>query len=253
MLNLLDNTNVNLEQPDVRHGFGLFETVRIANGIPLRLDEHLARLAAGAKFLGIGNPPNEKVILDFLVANTNCRLLSSGVLRLVAIDNNLHIMVSAWTPALPKIVTLGISNDIVRFTRNRLNNFKTTSYIENRLMMQEAERRNLYEVIAINENGYLADGSRTNLFLVINELLVTPPITDGALPGIARKALLDAKLAIEISISEKDINNAQAVILTNALHGAISVNSFYGDRINKLNNGHYLVQKATTLLKQLSN
>lgn len=249
MLKLLNNTSVNLEHPDVRHGFGLFETVRVIDGAPVRLYEHLARLTAGAKFLGMDYPPNVEDILDFLAKHTNCDNLPSGVLRLVALGNNLYVMLSPWIPQLPKIISLGISTDIVRFTRNRLTSFKTTSYVDNRLMMKEAERRNLYEVIAMNERGHLTDGSRTNLFLVIDELLLTPSIADGALPGITRKVLIDSKLAIEANLVARDINKAKAIMLTNALHGIISVNSFYGDRINKLDANHYFVQKAISLLK----
>ena len=249
MLNLLNNANVNLEHPDVRHGFGLFETVRVVDGVPVRLDEHLARLTAGAKFLGIDHPPNREDILDFLSMHTNCDTLPSGVLRLVALGNNLYVMLSSLTPQLPKMISLGISNDIVRFTRNRLTSFKTISYMDNRLMMKEAERRNLYEVIAMNERGYLTDGSRTNLFLVIDELLLTPSIADGALPGIARKVLIDSKLAIEANLVAQDLDKAKAIMLTNALHGVISVNSFYGDQTNKLDANHHFVQKAISLLK----
>jgi branched-chain amino acid aminotransferase len=66
MLELLTDTRIDLAASGARHGEGLFETLRVRDGVPLRLAAHLERLAAGARFLGLEAPPGPEAVLAFL-------------------------------------------------------------------------------------------------------------------------------------------------------------------------------------------
>jgi branched-chain amino acid aminotransferase len=248
MLNLLIDNNINVAHSNVRHGFGLFETIRILDGVPLYLDAHVNRLAAGTCFLSMEPPPPWEEILEFLVAKTICSTLSSGVARLLAVDRSLHVMVCSWEPSIPKVVNIGISRTITRFSQSMLTRFKTISHMDNRLMMLEAERYGFYEVIAHNENGHITDGSKTNLFLAVNGRIITPPITDGALPGVTRGLLLEAKLADEDTVTIMDLEKAEAMMLTNALHKVIPVHNFYWRKKHKLDITHSMIMTAMNLI-----
>lgn len=228
MLELTVDTRVDLAHSSARHGAGLFETIRIRHGQALRLDAHMARLAHGAAFLGLEPPPETYVVDAFLENHTACSRLSSGVLRLLAVDESLIVSVSPWEPSRPARIDIAISHRVVRRSANPLNRFKTMAYLDNLLLTREAEDHALFEVIALNEAGRLTDGGRMNLFLVKGEAILTPPLNEGALPGIARGALLEAGLASEAALEVEDLKQADAVFLTNALHGVVPVHGVEG-------------------------
>jgi branched-chain amino acid aminotransferase len=228
MLELTVDTRVDLAHSSARHGAGLFETIRIHHGRPLRLDAHMTRLAHGAAFLGLEAPPEAYVVDAFLENHTGCAQLASGVLRLFAVDESLIVSVSPWVPSRPVRIDIAIGHRVVRRSTNPLNRFKTMAYLENLLVAREAEDRALFEVIALNEAGRLTDGGRTSLFIVSGERLLTPVLADGPLPGIARGALLDAGLAEERSLTPEDLKQAEAAFLTNALKGVVPVHGVEG-------------------------
>jgi branched-chain amino acid aminotransferase len=244
MLELLNDPRIDLSVSGARHGEGLFETIRVCDGVPLRLAAHLERLAEGARYLGLESPPEPAAVLAFL-AGTACAGLDSGVLRLLAVDRSLLVTVAPWRPARPARIRLGLSLAFRRHSTSPLNRFKTLSYLENRLLAREAERRGLFELIALNERGRLTDGSRTSLFLVRDGRLLTPPAADGALPGVARRCLLEAGLAEEASLTPRDLARAEAALLSNALQGAVPVHELEGH--GPLDADHGLLARAVAL------
>jgi len=246
VLELLTGLTVDLAQSAARHGEGLFETVRVVRGVPLRLPWHLQRMAAGARFLGLEEPPPAEAVLAFLEARGLCRGLDLGALRLLAVDGQLSASASPWAPRRPAVVSIGLSEVIVRHSASPLNRFKTLSYLENRILAGEAQRRGQFEVVARNEAGRLTDGGRTSLFLVLGGRLVTPAASAGALPGVARRALLEAGLAEEAELTAEDLRGAEAALLTNALQGGVPVHAVQGN--GPLEAGHFLVREAVELL-----
>lgn len=228
MLELTADSRVDLARSGARHGAGLFETIRIRGGRALRLEAHLTRLAHGAAFLGMDAPPEAYMVDAYLQRHTNAAQLESGVLRLLAVDTRVIVTLSPWEPFRPARIDLGISKRVVRRSDNPLNRFKTMAYLENLLVTREAEDRALFEVVALNEHGRLTDGGRTSVFLILDGRVLTPPAADGALPGIARGALLERGLAQEAPLLPADLERAEAVFLTNALHGAVPVHGVEG-------------------------
>ena len=245
MLELLTDTRIDLARSGARHGEGLFETLRVRDGAPLRLAAHLERLAAGARFLGLEPPPPLDQVQAFLAARSACPALASGGLRLLAVDRLLLVSAAPGRPDRPGRIALDLSLATRRFSGNPLNRFKTFAYLENRLLAREAGRRGLFEVVAANEQDRLTDGSRTSLFLVLDGQLLTPPVTAGALPGVARRTLLEAGLAREAPLAPRDLERAEAALLTNALQGGVPV-ALLGGR--PLDPDHPLLAEATALL-----
>jgi branched-chain amino acid aminotransferase len=245
MLDLLNDTRVDLAGSGARHGLGLFETVRVRDGRPARLEAHLERLAAGTRAFGLEPPPDAGTVRAFLEESGTCAGLGLGVLRLVAVDRTLRAWAEPWADRRPERVQVALSAQR-RFSASPLNRFKTLAYLENRLLAGEAERRGLFEVIALNEAGRVTDGSRTSLFAVLDGQLRTPPVADGALPGVARRVLLEAGLAREAPLAPVDLLRAEALLLTNALHGAVPVHGLDGG--GPLDPGHALLRRAAELL-----
>lgn len=228
MLELTADTRVDLARSGARHGAGVFETIRIRQGRPVRLEAHLARLAHGAAFLGLDMAPDADLVEAHLATRTNCAQLESGVLRLLAVDGKLMVSLAPWEPMRPARIDIAVGHRVVRRSSNPLNRFKTMAYLENLLLTREAEDRALFEVIALNEHGRLTDGGRTSLFLVLEERVVTPALAEGAMPGTARAVLVARGLAREAQLSPQDLERAEAVFLTNALHGVVPVHGVEG-------------------------
>jgi branched-chain amino acid aminotransferase len=245
MLELLTDTRIDLAASGARHGEGLFETIRVRDGVPLRLAAHLERLAAGARFLGLEAPPGPEAVLAFVAGP--CAGLACGVLRLLAVDRTLRVTAGPWQADHPARITLGVSREIRRLSTSPLNRFKTLAYLENRLLAREAERRGLFEVVALNEHGRLTDGARTSLLVVLDGRLLTPPAADGALPGVARRCLLEAGLAAEAALTPADLLRAEAALLTNALRGGLPVHGLEGRKNGPLDAGHPLLLEAMKL------
>jgi branched-chain amino acid aminotransferase len=89
------------------------------------------------------------------------------------------------------------------------------NYLDNIIARQEAEARGADEALLLNTVGNLAEATSSNLFLVIDDRLVTPPISDGALPGVVREEILEE--AQEQTLEPQDIVKASEAFLTNSL------------------------------------
>jgi branched-chain amino acid aminotransferase len=228
MLALTFDATVDLRRSDARHGVGCFETVRVQAGAARWLGLHRERLAAGCAALGLPAPPPEQALAAFLAAALS--RLGDGALHLVAVDGALRASLSAPPPPPALPVRVAVAESVTRFSRSPTAGLKTLSFLENRLLQAEAERRGLFDVVARNERGLLADGGRTNLFLVVGGRVLTPPVSDGALPGIARRVLLEQGLAAEESLDPAALEAAEGVFLANALRGVLPVRLDAGGR-----------------------
>ena len=190
------------------YGYGLFETMRAYGGSIFRLDRHLARLHEAAKTLGIPRElaafDLEKACHDVLKANN----LAEARLRLTVtagegdiIPNpdtcsgiTVFIVARKLAPLPPQSYQRGykaILSSYRRNSRSPLSRLKSTSYLENVLARQEARAAGVDEVVLLNEKNFVAEGSSTNIFLVSEEMLITPSIESGVLPGITREAILE--------------------------------------------------------------
>ena len=223
MLELLTATTLDLGRSAARHGAGLFETIRIEGGRPLRLGLHLARLRRGLAFLGMEEAPEEGALRAFLQAETGASALDLGALRLIAVDDKLL----AWAEPLAEEgagpVKVAIALGFRRSSTSPLNRHKTLAYLENNLLLRQARAEGVYELLALNEHERLTDGSRTTVLALLERAWVTPPVEDGALPGTLRALLLEAGLVREEPIGLKELRRARALVLANALRELVPV------------------------------
>ncbi len=246
MLELIDAGSIDLAASGLRHGCGVFETIRVTEGRPWRLSFHLERMRSGAAFFALGEVPPDEAVSRFLADGARLPAGAEGVLRLFAFDNRLAVSFSPGLPATPNQASAHISQSIVRYSKSPLCRFKTMSYLENLLLAREAESRGCFETLALNERGTLTDGGKTSLFVVLNDRLYTPPVADGALPGIARQVLLHSGLARERSLTQADLAACTAALLTNALRLAIPLHSLC---VKSMNIKHPAIEKAIEILK----
>jgi branched-chain amino acid aminotransferase len=228
MLELVTDTNVDLARSGARHGMGAFETIRAEGARALLLRRHLARLARATKFLGLPPPPPPEDVQAFVAKRK--LLPGSGLsqLRLVAVDERLIVSTTPWGGAPPDPARLVISPSITRFAGNPLARHKTLAYAENILLAREAASHGCFDAVACNERGNLTDGGRCNVFAVIAGRVVTPPVADGCLPGIIRELLIEARLAVEQSLTQSELAAADACFLTSSLVEVLPMASIVG-------------------------
>lgn len=212
---------------------GLFETLRAYGGKPFALEAHLARLAQGAAVLGIPAPAAAdlaEAVAETLAANklseASLRITltrGSGPRGLLPPENptpTVLVSASSTGPA-----PAGWRGHLVAIRRNEhspLSRLKTMAYLDNILALRQATAAGADEALMLNTAGRLAGGSRSNLFLVLSGVLVTPPESEGVLPGIARQQLLalaaEAGIATrEAPLSIEDLGLAAEAFISNSV------------------------------------
>jgi branched-chain amino acid aminotransferase len=137
------------------------------------------------------------------------------------------ILVTARSPVTPppqkyESGYAAIICSLRRNTQSPLSRLKSTCYVESILARTEARAAGCDEAIMLNEQGYLAEGSTTNLFLVRGGDLITPSLESGVLPGITREAVLELARSANIVVMERQVGPdellwADEAFLTNSI------------------------------------
>jgi branched-chain amino acid aminotransferase len=221
------------------YGYGIFETMRAYNGVIFRLERHLDRLKKAAEALGINSRLVShnlgKACYDVLQANK----LADSRIRLTvsagegdAVPNpasckgiTVFIVARKLIPLAPESYEKGFKAIISSWRRNSqspLSQLKTSCYLENILARQQARAANADEAVILNERGLIAEGSNNNIFSVNQQVLLTPSLNCGVLPGITREALLELAQslnikAVEAEIEPEKLQEAEEAFFTNSI------------------------------------
>ena len=224
-------------------GDGLFETILWDGARLRRFPRHVARLRASAAALGLPQPPDEVRLGDIAAGLLRRNDLQPapaavrvtwtagvgdrGVLRPTSVRPALVITAGAYTP--PATPAALVTSAIRRNETAPSSRFKTLSYIDNTMARAESVARGGDEALLLNTRGHVAGGACCNIFIAMDGVIITPLVTDGALPGTFRAALMDANPHIvERSIAAEELARADGAIITNALHGARAVSHMDG-------------------------
>jgi len=239
------------------YGYGLFETMRAYQGHIFRLDRHLARLRRSAEILGLtynviaseAKQSLESACLKTLEANK----LKDARLRLTVSAGEGDMTPDPSTCSSPTVLVTaqnlvplppekyesgfkaGLSS-LRRNSRSPLSRLKSTCYMENILARMAARAGGCDEAILLNEQGYLAEGSATNIVIVSKGELITPFLESGVLPGITREAVLDIARAASIQTLErqvelKELIEAEEAFVTNSILELMPLTWFEGKPI----------------------
>lgn len=216
-------------------GDGLFETLRAYDGAVPWLDRHIARLRSGAETLRIPLPAVDwaSATAALLAANQLDRAaaalritLTRGIGRrglLPPADPAPRLLMT--TVPLPPLSTDPARAQLAAIRRNEqspLSRHKSLSYLDNVLARMEAEEAGHDEAVLLNSQGRVASASAANIFAVEGARIVTPPVFEGALPGITRQLVLERAGDLGLEAAERplavsDLYGADEVFLTNSL------------------------------------
>ena len=201
------------------HGDGAFETMRVYRGKIFLLDEHLARLTDALAALQIpAQPPMRSLIRELVARNA----VQDGVVRLTVTrgQDQPTIIVTAQ----PRKFDVRPLRAIITAIRvhTQLAQLKTASRLPYVLAKLEAKHAGADEALLLNESGHIAEFSAANIFIVRDGCLLTPPIRDGALPGVTRAVVLELAKPLKIPSREESLmpdclDTADEVFATNSL------------------------------------
>ena len=204
------------------YGDGVFEGIRLYQGNVFRLEEHLERLEMSAKALMLDLPWSRKEISDATLETCRQNGLTDGYIRLVVTRGVGDLGLSPWLCPRPSIFiiaakialypaehyTSGLS--ICTVATRRINpaalppTVKSLNYLNNILAKIEAKQAGCLEAIMLNDQGYVAECTGDNIFVVHKGTILTPSASQGALKGITRDTIFD--IAAEIGVPMREAN-----------------------------------------------
>jgi branched-subunit amino acid aminotransferase/4-amino-4-deoxychorismate lyase len=231
------------------YGDGLFESIRIINGRPINLDNHLKRLSEGMKVLRMNVP--QQFSLSFfeeeiqnLCAQNNIE--KGGRVRL-SIDrkqggfymphnNDVEYFIEANSLPNNRFLLNEAGYKIDQFEDmkkqiNLLSSFKTKNGLLYIMAKLRARETGLDDLLIQNDRMGIIEGGSANLFIVSNGVLYTPGLDSGCLGGTMRMQIINLALShnikvYECNISPQNLLVADEVFLTNAIEGIIWVSSY---------------------------
>lgn len=236
------------------YGDGVFEGIRLYQGNIFRLDEHLERLEYSAKALMLNMPWTRAEIAEATCETCRRNNLSDGYIRLVVTRGVGDLGLSPWLCPKPSIFIIagkialypeehysaGLS--IVTVPTRRISSaalppaVKSLNYLNNILAKMEARQAGALEAIMLNEQGYVAECTGDNIFIVHKGTVFTPAASQGALKGITRSSIIDIARELDLPLQEVDLTrydiwNADECFLTGTAAEVIPVVKLDGREI----------------------
>lgn len=220
-------------------GDGAFETMRCKDGKVFRLWRHVERLRAALDLLRITTPPDLVERIAAAAAGPGERVLRVTVSRgparfgILPVETGppTLVILQAPMPAPPQSLTARIVTGR-RNDKAAGSNHKLLGYAEGILGLFEARDAGDDEALFLDTEGHLSEAAASNLFLVRDGAIRTPPLGCGILPGITRSIVLELEpSAQETILWPRDLFDADEVFLTSSIRGIVPLVRVDGKRI----------------------
>jgi branched-chain amino acid aminotransferase len=220
-------------------GDGVFETVKVVDGVPFALGRHLGRLARSADGMGLPAPDLERARTGCaaVVAQAPVRLhrlritYTAGIAPLGSGRGDAEpTLVIAIAPmgTWPETATVA-RVPWARNERGALTGLKTTSYGENVVALAHAHRLGAAEALFADTQGRLSEGTGSNVFVVVGGRLLTPSLSSGCLAGVTRALLLEWTDAAEAELPVDVLDEADELFLASTTRDVQSVAAIVWD------------------------
>ncbi|MEQ1920887.1 MAG: aminotransferase class IV [Pyrinomonadaceae bacterium] len=241
------------------YGKGIFTTVAIRDAQPFLWDKHWQRLCNNAKNVGIDlSAYSKEETLDQLAKSIETDRIVNGRVRLSFSDESpspiwpsdslgktgLFIVTGDIRP-VPDEFRLTVSPYTVN-SRSPLAGVKSCNYLDNLLALDEATTRGFHEAVRVNERGFITGGCMSNIFWQRDEVLYTPCLTTGCLPGTTREFVLENVECREVESPIDELNEVDAIFLTSAGLGITEVAEYEGKPIQR--SDHPILKLLSTII-----
>jgi len=219
------------------YGDGIFEGIRIYNGRVFKLKEHIDRLFYSAKAILLEIPMSHADLMKATVETCRKNKLRAGYIRLVVTRGVGNLGLNPRSCKKPSVIIIAdkiqvypadlyargmdiVTVPTVRNLHSAVNPaIKSLNYLNNILAKIEANQAGVEEAVMLNAEGFVAECTADNLFIIKNGEVFTPPNSAGALYGITRQTVIDLAQAAGLKVSEPnltryDLFNADECFLT---------------------------------------
>jgi branched-chain amino acid aminotransferase len=265
------------------HGFlygdGVFEGIRVYNGIVFKLKEHIDRLYASAHYIQLKIPISKEEMIKAVVETLKVNNLRDGYIRLVVTrgigdlgldprkcPNPSIIIITQPVPPYHgaeaktkgiEVIIASIRRDPVDATSHEI---KSLNYLNSILAKIEAANAGVPEAIILDTRGFVSEATGENVFVVKNGKVYTTPASAAILKGITRDRVIQLLNSMGIDVIEKDITpfelvNADEVFLTGTMAEVIPVVKINGREIGSGKVGSLtkkLIEEFTKITKDPS-
>ena len=224
-----DEARVKVSAQGVQLGMGVFETMLAIGGRIAGFDLHIERLQEGARVLGywVDNVDDlEALVKEVLEVNMLSSKSSRAKVRITTMEG--VCVVSAEEAPQRGEVCKVVMSEFVRNERSATVGLKCSSFAENLLTLKAAQDEGADEAILLNSIGEVAEASAANIFVVSDDVIYTPRLDSGCLPGVTRALVIEGCAeagydVIEDVVLFEDLVDADEVFLTNSLVGVRAV------------------------------
>lgn len=228
-----------------RDGGGIFETMRVYGGRPFSWQRHMERLVLAAAELGFPVPPRPSAMRDAIGELLAVQSLTDAVVRITVtrgIAGGRPTRAGAWIEAQPLAARLwrgtrtGDAAAIVSplvFDLGWLGAYKTTSRMAWDLAREQAIAIGADEALLVSSAGELLEGSASNVFVVRDGEVLTPPLSSRVLPGVTRAIVLQlcAELGIparECVLQAASLRECESLFVTNSVQEVLPIATLDG-------------------------
>jgi len=220
------------------YGYAVFETMRAYRGSIFRLDNHVDRLMRSAEKIGIKSPDAQDLanaVRNTLRKNNHgdayARLTLSAGEGTIGLNPNscTNPVVSVHTKEFhgypsKKYFTgfAAITTSITTNPASMTSNLKSSSFLDRLIVRAEATRARVDEAIMLTPDGRIAEGSVSNIFIVLEDELRTPTLDSGILSGVTRNVVLELAETLGVTVREcgftrEELYSAEEAFMTNSL------------------------------------
>lgn len=218
-----DDAKISVFDHGLLYGDGIFEGIRAYNGRVFRLKEHIDRLFYSAKAILLDIPMSHADVMKATVETCRKNNLRDGYIRLVVTRGKGTLGLNPNRCKNPSVIIIadkiqlypqelyekGMAIVTVPTTRNLINAvnpaIKSLNYLNNILAKIEANNAGCEEAIMLNSEGFVAECTGDNIFIIKGKQLMTPPLSAGALYGITRGVVMEMAAKFGLQVSEPNL------------------------------------------------
>ena len=243
----------------LNYGDGFFETIKIINSKPFNFPAHYARFSLACVILKLKNEQTFNILLSVINNLIKQNKIINGSVKI-------HVSREEGGRYQPKYkgceliintfsglgfkqnnpISLCVFSDEVK-TMGRLSNIKSVNAAVSVLGAIYAKELGFENAILTNTKGNYIEATNSSLFIIKDNIVYTPPLSDGCIDGTMRSWVLTKKEVIEKSISLVDIEQSDEVFITNAITGITSVSLFEKTIYDDFNYADKLQNKLISL------
>lgn len=218
----------------------VYEVLRVIDGVPLFLEKHYDRMNNSMKII---NRKLKYSVSDFrdymqnLIKEDNKKV--GNIKITIDEEDNINVFFIKHFYPTSEYYTQGV-HTILYFGERENPNAKIVNSSFRDKVNYEIEKSNAYEAILVDRNGFITEGSKSNIFMVRDNELITSPLED-VLPGVTRGSIMELCKKNNISFKEekvsyKDLDKIQALVITGTSPKILPINSVNNIKYDSMNN-----------------